>query len=474
MSTFQQYNVMPALTAVRLCSNANVSGVYFNGLTNNGVGATLTISASSLTVDSVVAAVGDRILLSNQTSANQNGIYVVQSIGTTVILQRSADMQSIEQIHAGFYVSIGAGSALNGSIFCVVEPIPAVLGINNMVWVDVNASTDIALPTIANHIAVYTNTAGALGEDASTAINGGNIQAGLSGTAGTVASFPGTASKGSLILAAVANTGNTNTTISNAAMGQASVISIPDPGVATSNFILADSAGTQSITTGNLTLTLGNLTVSAGTITATAGNITAGSSGHAGTLTSFPGTAANGSFIFAAVNNASNFASTLSNSAVGQATVYTLPDPAAATAQVIVGQSNAPVNKVSFTRVITAGFAALATAGKINVQVNTSGTSQFAVTDIKVLNSTGLSGGGGNRLLSVSDGTIVFNGSGITAALLGTPICTVWGGTGNPIASGTSQVSTAGANIFLQYTGGTTDYTAGSVQLAITLVQVTA
>lgn len=101
---------------------------------------------------------------------------------------------------------------------------------------------DVVLPTIANYIAHFTNTSGTLSSAAANVINAGNIQAGLSGTAGTVASFPATASKGSLILAGVANTGNTNTTISNAAMGQASVISIPDPAAATANFVVAPSA----------------------------------------------------------------------------------------------------------------------------------------------------------------------------------------------------------------------------------------
>lgn len=102
--------------------------------------------------------------------------------------------------------------------------------------------SDIALPTIANHLATYTNTSGGLGEDAPTAINGGNIQAGLSGTAGTLASFPATAAKGSLKVIAVANTGDTVTTISNVAMGQASVISIPDPAGATGKFALTTAS----------------------------------------------------------------------------------------------------------------------------------------------------------------------------------------------------------------------------------------
>lgn len=106
----------------------------------------------------------------------------------------------------------------------------------------------MSLPTIANRIAVFTDTTGGLGDDAATAINAGNIQAGLSGTAGTLASFPATASRGSLILAGVANTGNTNVTISNAAHAQATVYSIPDVGAATGQFNVV----TGALVSGNL------------------------------------------------------------------------------------------------------------------------------------------------------------------------------------------------------------------------------
>lgn len=101
---------------------------------------------------------------------------------------------------------------------------------------------DVVLPTTANYLAHFTNTSGTLSSAPDNVTNPGNIAAGLSGTAGTLASFPSTASRGSLILAAVANSGNTNTTISNVAMGQASVISIPDPAGATANFAIAPAA----------------------------------------------------------------------------------------------------------------------------------------------------------------------------------------------------------------------------------------
>lgn len=112
----------------------------------------------------------------------------------------------------------------------------------NWSLVTTSSPGDVVLPTVANHIAIFTNTTGTLSEDAATAINGGNIQAGLSGTAGYLSSFPSTASRGSLRLLAVANSGNTLTTISNSAMGQASVVSIPDPGAATATFLLDTGA----------------------------------------------------------------------------------------------------------------------------------------------------------------------------------------------------------------------------------------
>ena len=266
----------------------------------------------------------------------------------------------------------------------------------------------VILPTIANHLATYTNAIGTLSEDPATAISGGNIQAGLSGTAGYLASFPATMAKGSLHVVGAASAGDTVTTITNASQAAARTYTIPDGG-ASSSFLLTNSGGTQTIATGNLTLTLGNLTVSAGNIaatagsvsagttvtagtgitattgnivastgnitatagniaatagslsagttvtagtgitattgnivattgniTATAGNVTAGSSGHAGTVSSFPGTAANGSLILAAVNAGANNTTTISNGTMGQSTVYTMGDIGASTGGLVV------------------------------------------------------------------------------------------------------------------------------------------
>lgn len=193
------------------------------------------------------------------------------------------------------------------------------------------APGSVTLPTIANHIATYTNTTGNLSEDPATAISGGNIQAGLSGTAGYFASFPATAARGSLRFTAANSAGDTVTTITNASQAAARTYTIPDGGQSASSFLLTDSAGTQTIATGSLALTLGS-------VTATAGNITAGSTAGAGALTSFSGTGSAEFLRIAAIDNAGgNFSTTVSNaSSVGQSQTISIPDAGAATANFLL------------------------------------------------------------------------------------------------------------------------------------------
>ena len=181
---------------------------------------------------------------------------------------------------------------------------------------------EVVLPVTANHIAAFTNTEGAIGDDPATAINGGNIQAGLSGTAGYLASFPTTAAQGSLRFTAVDNTGDTITTVSNAAMGQASVISIPDPGQATAEFIISDSAGTQNITSGSLQVD--------------AGNFVAGIDASAGYFEAHPATTNSGTFRVQATDSSTDSIVAITNADHGQATTYSIPDVGAATGEVIV------------------------------------------------------------------------------------------------------------------------------------------
>jgi len=139
--TTTSYNIYQQITSVRLSSTANLSGNYFNGALNNGVGATLTaLSVGALSVDGILVEVGDRLLLKDQTSSNQNGLYVVQSSGSSSglwMIERAPDFQSLEQLKVGQYFSVGAGATLAGSMFVLVEPLPTTIGLGTFNFVDV-------------------------------------------------------------------------------------------------------------------------------------------------------------------------------------------------------------------------------------------------------------------------------------------------------------------------------------------------
>ncbi len=162
-TTLSQTVLSPWLTPVRLVSVANISGTYYNGPNNNGVGATFTIAASSLTIDSVLAAVGDRILLQTQTNTYEQGIYIVKSIGSTVVLERSEDMQSREQMKAGLYASVGAGSLRAGNFYSLVEPLPNIIGVDAIVFNADPSAGGVSFSggaSTANALAVFSDTSG--------------------------------------------------------------------------------------------------------------------------------------------------------------------------------------------------------------------------------------------------------------------------------------------------------------------------
>ncbi len=95
---------------------------------------------------------------------------------------------------------------------------------------------------VANNIAHFIDTAGTIDDTAAAVTNMGNIYAGADATAGAFRSYPATTATGFLGLTGVSNSGAFNTIISNAAMGQTSTVSIPDPGAATANFLLDTGA----------------------------------------------------------------------------------------------------------------------------------------------------------------------------------------------------------------------------------------
>ena len=263
-TTFSQTVFSPWLTPVRLASVANIAGTYNNGPSNNGVGATLTIAASSLTIDSVVCAVGDRVLLQTQTNTYEQGIYVVRSIASTVVLERADDQQNIGQMKAGEYVAVGAGSIRAGNFYTLVEPLPQFIGVDAIVFNADPSAGGVSFSggaSTANALAVFSDTAGnikaattttTLGQalavtgaiSATTSITSlsGSVISGASGTAGTFTAFPATAANGTMIIAAGNAGGAFNTTITSGTIGQSTVYTVPDIGASTGGVVVSTAA----------------------------------------------------------------------------------------------------------------------------------------------------------------------------------------------------------------------------------------
>lgn len=143
MSGLQQYNFDQELSPCRVAIAAQnlaaltgslANGVYQNG--NNGIGATLTFPALIVIMDGVTLRVGDSVLIMLN-SGIENGIYICIQTGTSAtILQRRNDFQSIEQMKAGQFVTIGAGTTMAGGSFTLIEPLPNAIGINPINFVN--------------------------------------------------------------------------------------------------------------------------------------------------------------------------------------------------------------------------------------------------------------------------------------------------------------------------------------------------
>ena len=108
--------------STRVATTANLTATYSNGTA--GVGATLTNSGTqaALTIDGVTMVAADRVLVKDQSTAAQNGIYVVTNIGsgsTNWILTRATPEDQPAELSGGAFVFVedGTANANNGYVF---------------------------------------------------------------------------------------------------------------------------------------------------------------------------------------------------------------------------------------------------------------------------------------------------------------------------------------------------------------------
>ena len=121
------------------------ANVYNNGA--SGVGATLTAVANgALSVDGVAVAATQRILVKNEVTGANNGVYTVTQAGTSLlpyILTRATDYDTSgtgsNEIDAGDYMLVLYGNTLASTAWVQQTPLPITVGTTALVFLQFNA-----------------------------------------------------------------------------------------------------------------------------------------------------------------------------------------------------------------------------------------------------------------------------------------------------------------------------------------------
>jgi hypothetical protein len=123
-------NGLDVKASVKAATTTALTVTYDNG--TSGVGATLTNAGTqaALTLDSIALSVGDRVLIKDQASALQNGVYTVTTVGTISsnwVLTRATDFDNSPgtEVSPGtfFFVEQGTSNADNGYVISTNEAI---------------------------------------------------------------------------------------------------------------------------------------------------------------------------------------------------------------------------------------------------------------------------------------------------------------------------------------------------------------
>jgi len=117
-------------------TTANLNATYSNG--TSGVGATLTNAGTqaAFSTDGVSPSLNDRILVKNQTTTSQNGIYTLTTVGsgsTNWVLTRATDFDSSTEIAGGDFTFVDNGTTLANTGWVQVDEVTTV-GTDPIVW----------------------------------------------------------------------------------------------------------------------------------------------------------------------------------------------------------------------------------------------------------------------------------------------------------------------------------------------------
>ena len=269
----QGLNIHDSCNAATTTTLATISGgtvTYNNGTA--GVGATLTTTGTYTTIDGVTLSDGMRILVKNEATQANNGIYVRTS---ATVLTRATDFNTPTEMEGGDFTFVTAGTLYDNTGWVMTDPVTTV-GTTAVVWVQFSGA------------GTYTAGTGLTLTGSQFSITNTAVSAGSYGNGDSVGSFT-VNGQGQLTAAAnvaiTANAANLSGTTLKSTVVTSSLTSV---GTLTSLSVTGNiSAGNVSATTftGALSGTATSATT-AGTVTTNAQpNITS-----VGTLTSMTST----------------------------------------------------------------------------------------------------------------------------------------------------------------------------------------
>lgn len=149
-------NSIANVPACLITTTSNLTAIYSNG--SSGVGATLTNSGTqaTLSIDGVSVAVGNRVLVKDQTVGLQNGIYTVTNIGsasTNWILTRVTDYDSASQMIRGNTVLVIGGTTNSVTSWMLISSVNSV-GIDSITFSKLSQSSASSILGTTNQVIV--------------------------------------------------------------------------------------------------------------------------------------------------------------------------------------------------------------------------------------------------------------------------------------------------------------------------------
>lgn len=151
---------------------AAIEGVAWKDSVRVSAPGNINLSSPGASVDGVSMSAGDRVLLPNQSSAPENGIYIWN--GAAVAMTRALDASTFAELEAAV-VTVEEGTSAGASYR--QTQVNGVIGTNNIVWTAFGASAGAASESTAGIVELATTAETNTGSDNTRAVTPAGLAA---------------------------------------------------------------------------------------------------------------------------------------------------------------------------------------------------------------------------------------------------------------------------------------------------------